>query len=90
MDKRFHAYYSGSVQGIGFRFVSCDLARTMNITGWVKNLDDGRVEMVTEGEEKNLKVFLARIKENFSQNIQNSETQWLEATGEFPSFTVKF
>jgi len=46
MAKRAHVYYSGSVQGVGFRFTAEDLARQNNLTGWVKNLADGRVEIV--------------------------------------------
>ena len=56
--KRAHAYYSGNVQGVGFRFTAIDLARKYAVKGWVKNVYDGGVEVVAEGEEAVLKEFL--------------------------------
>lgn len=47
--KRF--YFSGRVQGVGFRYQATRLARGLGLTGWVKNLWDGRVEMEAQGEE---------------------------------------
>lgn len=90
MKKRIHVCYSGNVQGIGFRFLTNDLARTMNITGWVKNLPDGRVEFVAEGQEKSLKEILEKVKLNFADNIQDSQIEWQEVTDEFKDFTIKF
>lgn len=52
MKKRAHVYVSGRVQGVFFRATTRDEARSRGITGWVKNLPDGRVEAVFEGEEK--------------------------------------
>ena len=51
MTKRFHAYYSGSVQGVGFRFAAQRAASNFGLTGWVRNLGDGRVEVLCEGKE---------------------------------------
>jgi len=48
---RKHVYVSGRVQGVGFRFRTQQLARGLGLTGWVKNLDDGRVEMELQGRE---------------------------------------
>ena len=48
---RRHIYFSGRVQEVGFRFTACLLARRLGLTGWVKNLYDGSVEMEVEGEE---------------------------------------
>lgn len=88
MTKRIQVHYSGNVQGIGFRFFSHDLACELKLTGWVKNLEDGRVEMVAEGDEKNLKMLLEQIKENFNQNIKSKQVRWQEFTGEFESFKI--
>ena len=49
--KRVHVFYSGHVQGVGFRYSVQDIAMTMGVTGWVKNLEDRRVEVVAEGEQ---------------------------------------
>jgi acylphosphatase len=58
----FHAYVSGMVQGVGFRFFTLHKARKYIITGWVKNLYDGRVEIEAEGKKENLILFLEDIK----------------------------
>ena len=54
MKVRKHIYFSGMVQGVGFRYRATYLAQTRELTGWVKNLYDGRVEMEIQGEENNI------------------------------------
>ncbi|MCD8222449.1 MAG: acylphosphatase [Clostridiales bacterium] len=49
---RKHFYFSGRVQGVGFRFQACRLARSLGLTGYVQNLSDGRVELEAQGEER--------------------------------------
>lgn len=90
MKKQIHVYYSGRVQGVGFRFTAEDIARGLDVTGWVQNLRDGRVELVVEAEEGRLKEFLERISQYFSKYIQDTDIQWLPATGEFKDFGIKF
>ncbi len=51
MKVRKHFYFSGRVQEVGFRYQSARLARSLGLTGWVRNLDDGRVELEAQGEE---------------------------------------
>ena len=50
-EVRKHMVFHGRVQGVGFRYTAKYLARSMNLTGWVKNLPDGTVEMEVQGEE---------------------------------------
>ena len=50
MTVRRHIYFSGRVQGVGFRYSATYLARPLGLTGWVKNLWDGRVEMEVQGD----------------------------------------
>jgi len=57
-----HLYVTGRVQGVGFRFFAINRARKYGITGWVKNLYDGRVEIEAEGKKQNLILFLNDIK----------------------------
>ncbi len=90
MKKQVHLYYIGRVQGVGFRFTSEDIARDLGITGWVKNLRDGRVEVIAEAEEDKLKDFLTRINKYFSRYIQDTDIEWLAATGEFKDFEIRF
>ena len=90
MNKRLHIYCSGSVQGVGFRFLAQSAAHQLGVTGWVKNLEDGRVEVVCEGEGASLNKFLEKIKDAFGEYIRDFNTQPQDATGEFKGFDVKF
>ena len=89
--KRVHVFFSGIVQGVGFRYTSRMLAFQLKLTGWVKNLWDGRVEIVAEGPETNLKKLINDLRNDyFRRYIKNVDTEWSEPTGEFDSFKVKF
>ena len=90
INKRFHAYYSGSVQGVGFRYTAQHLAVSLDVTGWVKNLRDGRVELLCEGREASLKEFLTKIEGVFGTYIRDRDIEWETATGEFDRFDIRF
>jgi acylphosphatase len=90
MERQVHVYYSGRVQGVGFRYTAVDLAQDLGITGWVRNLSDGRVEILAEAQEDILKSFLDKIKDAFSAYIRDILIDWKPATGEFSDFTIKF
>ena len=88
--KRAHVFYSGRVQGIGFRYTAQNIAEDLGIHGWVKNLEDGRVEIVAESEEKNLKEFLDRIsKGQLSRYIKDADVVWEKPSKEFNDFDIK-
>lgn len=90
--KRVHVFYSGRVQGVGFRFTVESIALELGaITGWVKNLSDGRVELVAEGEEARLEEFLRRIREGIMKRyIRKEDIIWEPYRGEFDDFQIKF
>ena len=90
MKKQLHAFYSGRVQGVGFRFSAESIAIKSGVTGWVKNLRDARVEVVAEAEENILIKFLEEISKSFLRYIQDVDIEWLPATGEFKDFGIKF
>lgn len=62
-------------------------ASRLGLTGWVRNLPNGRVELVCEGEEKKLKIFLDDTAKEFQVTAQVS---WEKATGEFADFDIRF
>ena len=88
--KRLHAYYSGSVQGVGFRFTAERVAASLGLTGWVRNLRDGRVEIICEGKESALKDFQDKIGSVFKDYIRHCDIEWDEARGQFSGFDIRF
>jgi acylphosphatase len=88
--KRAHAYFSGLVQGVGFRYTAIRLARRARVTGWAKNLDDGRVEIVAEGDGPVVQQFLDELRDYFSRYVRAVQLDWEEATGKFAEFGVHF
>ena len=60
---RKHIYFSGDVQGVGFRFRSYYIAQSLGLTGWVENMWDGRVEMEVQGTENAIQELLVRIRQ---------------------------
>jgi len=90
MKRRLEALFSGAVQGVGFRFTTESLARRFPVTGYVRNLPNGQVEVLAEGEEKLLEEFLKEIRKAFRSLIRKEDARWGNATGEFEGFGVKF
>lgn len=62
MKVRKHIFFTGCVQGVGFRYRALYAARGLGLTGWVQNLWDGRVEMEVQGEEENIKTMISRLR----------------------------
>lgn len=84
-------FFSGTVQGVGFRFTAERLARRFQVTGFVKNLEDGRVEVTAEGEEASLVEFLTAIRESGMKDyIRDVEARWTKADGTFSRFSIEY
>jgi acylphosphatase len=66
---RKRVLYGGRVQGVGFRYTTTAMARRFPVAGNVRNLPDGRVELVVEGEEKDVAAFLAAVAGHWSDAI---------------------
>jgi acylphosphatase len=90
MKKRLHADFTGQVQGVGFRYTARSAARGLGITGWVRNTNDGGVELVAEGEESDLKAMLTKIKEDMNYTSFKASVNWGPGTGEFKDFAISF
>lgn len=90
MKKQAHLYYSGRVQGIGFRYTLQDIANSQKVVGWVKNLDDARVEVMAEAEEDILNSFLQQVNQYFSQHIKDVNIEWLPSGDQFRDFRIVF
>ncbi len=91
MRKRAHVLYSGRVQGVGFRYSAREVACGYEVTGFVRNLPDGRVELVAEGDEEEAQGFLEAIRQSQLGNyIRGEDVNWTAATGEFNRFEVRF
>ncbi|MFC1509637.1 acylphosphatase [Candidatus Omnitrophota bacterium] len=89
--KRIHVFYSGRVQGVGFRYTARNIASHLGLNGWTRNLMDSRVEVICEGEENKLKEFLANVKNGLlGDYITSADVRWEKPTREFSSFDIKF
>ena len=86
---RSTVYYKGHVQGVGFRYTTHSIARGHQVTGYVQNLPDGRVELVAEGERSEMDAFLSDIRERFSNQIRDERRDVGPATGEFSGFEIR-
>ena len=86
---RMHIFYSGSVQGVGFRYTVKTVAAGFEVVGIVRNLIDGRVELVAEGSREELEAFRTAIPEaGLGHFIRNEEIKWSEAANEFRGFEI--
>jgi acylphosphatase len=90
MDRqRLHIFYSGRVQGVGFRYAVRSLAAGFEVTGIVRNLPDGRVELVAEGQRTELEAFRNAIQDSeLSHFIKQEEANWFPAKNEFRGFEI--
>ena len=88
---RAHLLVSGRVQGVFFRAETEKSANLHNVTGWVKNLPDGRVEALLEGEKENVESIIEFCRRGPpGANVHNLEVTWGEWTGEFTEFTITY
>ncbi len=88
---RIHLYVSGHVQGVFFRAHTQEVAKKLGIVGWVKNLDDGRVEIVAEGKEGDLQKLIEWCWEGPpGARVDDVEVLYEEPINEFRTFEIKY
>ncbi len=84
-------YISGVVQGVGFRYFTRKLARETGVKGFVKNLNDGRVFVVVEGQKDQVEKFLSEIRKGPSSAIvKRVEVEEYKASGRYRDFEIVF
>lgn len=87
-SERRRVLYSGNVQGVGFRAMVRHIAQGFMLKGFVRNLREGDVEVLVEGEEASIEVFLAQIATRMERHITGCEVTLETPTGEFRSFEI--
>ncbi len=88
---RAHILISGLVQGVCFRWFAQKEANSLGLTGYVKNLFDGRVEVVVEGERNLIEEYLSQLRIGpISADVRGINIDWKEYKGDFDGFDIRF
>jgi acylphosphatase len=82
-------HFNGRVQGVGFRYTVKNIAMQYNVAGYVKNLPDGRVELVMEGPDQEMEHLLEDVNRKMNCYIQQVNQSVIPATGEFAHFAIR-
>lgn len=89
--KRVHVYIFGKVQGVFFRVHASDMAEELGLTGWVRNISDGRVEAVFEGGEGAIDAMISWCHRGSpNSRVEGVEVEQEEYRGEFSGFGVRY
>jgi acylphosphatase len=87
--RRLNIFYSGRVQGVGFRYTVKTVAAGFDISGLIRNLPDGRVELVAEGTSEELAAFRGAIKDaGLAGFIRDEQVTWTDANNDFRGFEI--
>ena len=87
--RRVTVFYTGRVQGVGFRYTVKTVATGFEVTGTVRNVPDGRVELIAEGAQAELEAFRTAILDaGLAGFIRNEQVTWAEAKNEFRGFEI--
>ena len=81
--------FIGDVQGVGFRYTACQIASGYDITGYVRNMADGSVECVVEGEVQEVDAFVSELSQQMSYYIRRTTSQTAPFSGAHRTFGVK-
>ena len=90
MSIRLTALFSGRVQGVGFRYTACRIADDYRVTGFVRNLPDGRVELVAEGPPEQARPFVESVRRQMAAYVRQADVRQSAATGQFDRFGVTY
>ena len=91
MKVRCHIFISGRVQGVFFRAKTEKLANLLGVGGWVRNTEDGRVEVLAEGEKEKIDELIKWLKRGPPlAKVTNLDVEWQEHKGEFGNFQIRY
>jgi acylphosphatase len=85
---RIEAQFSGRVQGVGFRYAVRQIAQGFEVTGQVRNLPDGRVHLIAEGIETEVRNFIAEIQAHLDHHIRETSETVLTGSAQFRDFHI--
>lgn len=89
--KEIHAVLIGRVQGVGFRYFTQKTANALDLTGWVRNLEDGTVEVCAQGSEDQLNVFIHQLELAFQgAQVDDLVLTWRQPSEGFQTFRITF
>ena len=86
---RARCIFSGTVQGVCFRYNTKKVSSGFDVAGFVRNLPDGTVEMVAEGERAEVENFISEVARRMGDYIRERTTEWGECGGEFSGFDIR-
>lgn len=87
---RAHVIYSGYVQGVGFRYTARMLASRLPVSGWVRNLSDGTVELEVQGEKDEVESYLRQLATEMKHHISEARVEWIAPVEGEEGFKVRF
>lgn len=82
-------YFTGRVQGVGFRYQTLQVAKGFEVAGFVRNLPDGRVHLEAEGEVGEVSAFVAAVEEQMQGYIRKTERNGARRAGQFRGFSIQ-
>ncbi len=85
-----HIFFSGHVQGVGFRFTTARIARNLGLRGWVRNLADGRVEVMLSGTPDEIEGCLKELRACFGENISAVDRRVRDAANDYSQFEIRY
>jgi acylphosphatase len=88
MERRTY-HFSGHVQGVGFRYTTHNIAQRHNVLGYVRNLPDGRVELVMEGPDQDMDELLSAVRQKMTHFIRQVNIQDEPASNAFSGFAIR-
>lgn len=88
--ERCSFHFDGRVQGVGFRATTQQIARGLGLTGWVRNLSDGRVEAAVQGPTPEVEQLLAELRDRFGDGLEQVVSRPVEPLADDESFRIRY